>query len=141
MEKVRYKDDLPKPSEVVDAYWIMAKKIQGLPYPEHTKNGGKWLIFVHLDDLDATWKKVRTALRLGNLGNVAKVSTMKPNPRSQDPSKGVICIYTYDYTDRADMLRVREELRLIGFKDPIPYKTDKATDEGRYGSGSALLWE
>ena len=44
----------------------------------------------------------------------------------------MICVYTYDADDREDVLRVRQALRDLGFDRPIPYKTDRATLEGRY---------
>ncbi len=46
----------------------------------------------------------------------------------------VICVYTYDWTDEADVRRVRQELRALGITSKIPYKTDDDTNAGRYSS-------
>ena len=53
------------------------------------------------------------------------------DPRGR-PGKHVICVYTDDANDRDDVLRVREELRLLGFTAKLPYKADRVTLEGRY---------
>lgn len=44
----------------------------------------------------------------------------------------VICVYSYAYTDKDDVMRIRQELRKIGIENKIPYKTDKATGQGQY---------
>ncbi len=44
----------------------------------------------------------------------------------------VICVYTYDYADEADVRRVREELRALGFIDKLSYKADEDTLAGKY---------
>ena len=68
----------------------------------------------------------------GATGADAKVSTAKPNPNEVNPTDGVICVYTYDSDDERDVMRVREELRALGFTNKIPYKTDEATLSGKY---------
>ena len=66
------------------------------------------------------------------LGEESKVSTAKENPNTNDSNKKVICVYTYDYTDKEDVMKIREALRNIGIKNKIPYKTDNATIKGQY---------
>lgn len=78
------------------------------------------------------WASVKRAVENGELGAEAKVSTAKPNPNSIDPSKHVICVYTYDVEDRIDVMRVREALRTLGITWKIPYKTDMTTGAGLY---------
>lgn len=132
--KFPFEDD--NPSQVIETYWIIAVRKHG-GYPPKGKTtdpskSGKWLIFVEVKNIDEVWRKIKTATENGLLGAASKVSTSKPNSKSSDPNKRVICIYTYDYTDKEDVLRVREELRKIGIVSKIPYKTDVATREGQY---------
>ncbi|MEM2469116.1 MAG: DUF1917 domain-containing protein [Candidatus Jordarchaeales archaeon] len=119
-----------KPSEVTEVYWLYACRKKG-KYPEATKRSGKWLIFVPPEKVDELWERVRRAVEEGRLGDVAKVSTAKPRPSATDRSR-VICVYTYDWTDRDDVMRIREELRKLGVTWKIPYKADQDTREGRY---------
>ncbi len=119
------------PSIVTDTYWLYAKRKKG-NYPAHTFNGGKWLVFVDVNKIDEVWSKIKTATENGLLGVESKVSTARKNPNAIDPNKKVICVYTYDYTDKEDVMRIRQELRNIGIKNKIPYKTDNATTEGLY---------
>jgi hypothetical protein len=100
-------------------------------YPAHTARGGKWLVFVSATVVDDVWRTIKRAVEEGKLGGSAKVSTAKPNPYSE-PSKYVICVYTYDATDTADVQQIRSALRELGVKGLIPYKTDEAERQGKY---------
>lgn len=120
-----------KPSEVTDAYWIYAERKDG-SYPETTDRSGKWLLFVPIEKVDQVWSAIKTATETGKLGDSSKVATMRPNPNASDPRKKVICVYTYDSDDETDVRRVRQALRELGFTERLAYKTDAATDEGRY---------
>jgi hypothetical protein len=93
---------------------------------------GKWLIFVSRSRVDALWEAIRRAVGAGRLGHAAKVSTALPNPLSPDPKKHLICVYTGDENDPADVRRVREALRQLGITWKIPYKSDAATRDGQY---------
>jgi hypothetical protein len=98
--------------------------------------GGKWLLFVDRVNVDEVWAKIVPMVKQGRLGHLAKVATARPNPNGRKPNKHVICVYTDDAEDREDVLRVREELRQLGFIAPISYKPDVTTMEGKYeGSG------
>ena len=123
----------PKPSEVTDSYWLYAERKEGT-YPEHSENGGKWLIFVQLSLVDAVWEKIKRATEEGKLGSSAKVATARPNPNATNPNTKVICVYTYDWTDETDVKRVREELRQLGITSKTPYKADKETYSGIYAN-------
>ena len=120
-----------KPSEVRDVYWLYAKRKKG-NYPAHTTRGGKWLIFVHVKEIDEVWRKIKKAIEEGKLGNSAKVATARPNPNAKNPDIKVICVYTYDWTDEEDVRRIREELRKLGITQKISYKTDEDTLKGKY---------
>jgi len=79
-------------------------------YPGHTERGGKWLLFVHREEVNEVWERICDALTSGRLGSYAKVSTARPNPNSADSRKHVICVYTYDSEDREDVMRIRASL-------------------------------
>lgn len=119
------------PSELTDVYWIYAKRKKG-EYTESAEKSGKWLIFVPLEELDSIWGKIKIATEDGLLGDSAKVATAKPNPNARDPNTKVICVYTYDWTDEEDVMRVREELKKLGITWKIPYKSDDDTLARKY---------
>src|SRR3989344_9050592 len=100
-------------------------------YPPSTINVGKWLIFVSIDEIDKIWKKVKEALKEGRLGDTAKVGT-KLQRESYNSNEHVICVYTYDYKDKKDVMRIRQELRELGITKKIPYKSDTDTLKGKY---------
>ncbi|MGD0486033.1 MAG: putative phosphothreonine lyase domain-containing protein [Syntrophorhabdales bacterium] len=121
----------PRPSQVTDKYWLYAERKNG-DYPAATPNSGKWLIFAPISQIDEVWIRIKHATEHGRLGDSAKVATAKPNPNASDPVTKVICVYTYDWTDKADVSRIRDELRALGIVSKIPYKADRDTLTGRY---------
>ena len=122
--------DRRKPSEVTDEYWLFAEaKANRFPQSGRT---GKWLLFVPAKKVDEIWSIVKFATESGRLGFGSKVATARDNPNARDRSTKVICVYTYDHEDEDDVMRVREELRKLGFDGKIPYKTDEATLSGKY---------
>ncbi|MDD1691153.1 MAG: DUF1917 domain-containing protein [Methanoregula sp.] len=119
------------PSKTSQMYWIVLDAPGSAPEAIEDENAGKWLIFQEPDAADAAWKKVRDATVSLELGISAKVSTAKPNPDSRDNRK-VIYVYTKDWVDEADVMRVREKLRELGFVDRIGYKRNIETFAGEY---------
>jgi hypothetical protein len=119
------------PSKTTQMYWIVLDAPGSAPEAIESENAGKWLIFQEPDAADAAWVKVRNATVSLELGISAKVSTAKPNPDSRDNRK-VIYIYTKDWADEADVMRVREKLRELGFVDRIGYKRNIETFAGEY---------
>lgn len=119
------------PSKTTQMYWIVQDAPGSLPEAIEDENAGKWLIFQEPDQVDATWKNVRDATVSNELGISAKVSTAKPNPDSRDTRK-VIYVYTKDWADEADVMRVREKLRELGVVDRIGYKRNIETFAGEY---------
>jgi hypothetical protein len=120
-----------KPSAVKHEYWLYAERKRG-DYPKANANSGKWLIFARISRIDDLWTRIKLATENGRLGDLAKVATAKPNPIAANSRMTVICVYTYDWTDEADVRRVREELRALGVTYRIAYKADSDTDAGRY---------
>jgi hypothetical protein len=119
------------PTKTTQMYWIVLDAPGSAPEAIEDENAGKWLIFQEPDQVDAAWKKVRDATVDGELGISAKVSTAKPNPDSRDNRK-VIYVYTKDWADENDVMRVREKLRRLGFVDRIGYKRNLETFAGEY---------
>jgi hypothetical protein len=121
----------PKPSEVTDSFWLQADRKTGT-YPVDSENCGKWLVFVLMAQIDDVWAKIKLATEEGRLGSSAKVATAMPNPNATNATSKVICVYTYDWTDEADVKRIRQELRELGITSKIPYKADEDTYAGKY---------
>lgn len=119
------------PSRTTRMYWIVQDAPDVQPDAIEDELAGKWLIFLPPDQVDAAWVKVRNATCRKELGISAKVSTAKPNPDSRDNMK-VIYIYTPDWRDEADVMRVRERLRELGFTERIGYKRNIETFRGEY---------
>lgn len=119
------------PSQTTQMYWIVQDAPGSAPEAIEDENAGKWLIFQEPGLVDAAWKKVRDATVALDLGISAKVSTSKPNPESRDNRK-VIYVYTKDWADEEDVMRVREKLRALGFGERIGYKRNIETFAGQY---------
>ena len=119
------------PSKTTQMYWIVKDAPGSAPEAIEDENAGKWLIFQEPDTVDAAWNKVRDATVALELGISAKVSTAKPNPDSRD-SRKVIYVYTRDWADEPDVMRVRQRLRDLGFVDRIGYKRNIETFAGEY---------
>jgi hypothetical protein len=119
------------PSKTMMTYWIIADDPAAGEVEPYGEQAGKWLIFCGAGEVDALWKKIRDATVAGGLGVSAKVSTARPNPDSRDERK-VIYVYTRDWSDEADVMRVREGLRALGVEQRIGYKRNIETFAGEY---------
>ncbi len=120
-----------RPTKVTQTFWIYAQRKHG-SYPKATDQSGKWLLFVPVENIDEVWATIKAATEAGKLGDCSKVATMRRNRNERDPRKKVICVYTYDSHDEADVRRIRQVLRELGFAGKLPYKTDQETLDGRY---------
>jgi hypothetical protein len=119
------------PTKTTQTYWIVQDAPGSAPEAIEDENAGKWLIFQEPGLADEAWKKVRNATVSLELGISAKVSTSKPNPESRDNRK-VIYVYTKNWADETDVMRVREALRTLGFIERIGYKRNIETFAGEY---------
>lgn len=119
------------PSMTVQMYWITEDDPAETGIDITGDQAGKWLIFCETPEVDALWKKIRDATVAGDLGVSAKVSTARENPDSRDERK-VIYVYTKDWSDEADVMRVRERLRSLGVTGRIGYKRNLETFAGEY---------
>jgi hypothetical protein len=94
---------------------------------EHSYGGGKWMIFVTADVVDAVWRKVVTALWDGKLGPSAKVSGNTPECNGSH----VIYVYVDPFWDVGEVERVLVALREeCGVSDAIKFKADGVTQLG-----------
>ncbi|KAF2821754.1 DUF1917-domain-containing protein [Ophiobolus disseminans] len=86
---------------------------------------GKWMLFPKLEEVTQVWKKVVAGIIDGRLGPTAKVALDEGKPGDR-----LICIYTKDFRDEDDVLRVLRELEtmgLLGCGRSIYYKSDAYT--------------
>ena len=121
------------PSEVTEVFWLYAERTDD-DYPDTSERSGKYLLYVAVAGIDEVWQKIRVATEKGLLGGASKVATSRPNRRAKNDRSRVICVYTYDGKDEPDRLRVRKELRKLGFEAKIPYKFDSQTMAGEYAT-------
>jgi hypothetical protein len=118
---------------------------------------GKWMWFVPASEVDERTIQVASALEQGLLGHYVKVppvdcvqgycSTTPSSSSSSSSSSPVVkaplnravplIVYTADFRDRADVLRVGLALRALGQRGTMSYKPDVFTlsDQGIHGSG------
>ena len=103
----------------------------------------QWMVFIQPNKVDSVWRTIATATANGHLGIAAKVSPNSDRdeteneyaiPRGKKNDAAVtrlICIYTYDFSDKADVRRVLNKLRELdvfsdrGSHQNIYYKTGK----------------
>lgn len=121
------------PSKTFQARWIEQEAPHSQKKAADIEKAGKWLVFLPPDQVDDIWRQIRDLTWEGVLGISAKVSTAKADPDARDERK-VIYVYTYDWEDEADVMRVREELRKIGIIDRIGYKRNLETFRGEYSA-------
>lgn len=71
---------------------------------------GKWMLFPSPDHVNSTWSLVANATANNELGHAAKVATDEG-----DPNKArLICVYTENFADKADVKQVLERLYAMG---------------------------
>lgn len=121
------------PSKTYQARWIEQDAPDAGEKAADIEKAGKWLVFLPPGQVDEIWRQIRDLTWEGKLGISAKVSTAKPDPDARDDRK-VIYVYTADWEDETDVMRVREELRGVGITDRIGYKRNLETFRGEYSA-------
>ena len=116
-------------SRKADIAWVCARRRDDV-----VLRSGKWLLFVNAAQ-DSTWVAIVRALQAGNLGPSAKTAPPDGSSRA-----AMFCVYTRDWEDRADVLRVGLALRAAtGWTGAMSYKTDAHTHAGAYsGNGQSV---
>ncbi len=127
-----------KPSHVHDVYFVRmcTKESEDLDIL------GKWMVFKHLDEIDDTWEKVRTAIACDELQGChsAACTTMRYHPTLSGPgpdTSGVVCVYTEEHNMDAVGFKLIELVQ-----QDIKYKTDADTLRYKYvhaGSGKTTI--
>jgi len=109
------------PSQTFEGEWIYANSEQN---NYHVKRGrsGKWLIFEYKDEIDETWNKIKKATREGIFGTRSKDATARPSPKASNNNFRVICIYTADFDNTADINRIAKSIRSLGIENKLIYK-------------------
>ncbi|SAL78867.1 putative phosphothreonine lyase domain-containing protein [Caballeronia telluris] len=131
-EQLSWKTD--KPSEDLSCNWHY-KRSPSYNDSASTDATGKWCIFVSPTEVDEVWNKISGAIESNQL-LCAKVSTAL---RSMGRDGHVICVYTRDWADRQDLVRVRVVLQSLGFVQELGYRRDIDTRNRIYGSGEWYL--
>ncbi|KAL7790358.1 DUF1917 domain-containing protein [Trichoderma ceciliae] len=90
---------------------------------------GKWLLFCPASEVNEMWEIVAKATANNELGIASKVAPRSP---LEDPRKDrILCIYTADFGDKADVGRVLQKMRELKLVEtrgrPIYYKPDAFT--------------
>lgn len=112
-----------KPSRELDDTWILHNR-PGACFYSSTASG-KWCVVRDPLAIDEAWQTICRLLGEGKL-LAAKVSTKLARKITGHDSH-VICVYTTDWADEADVYRVRDVLRDAGFIEPLRYKRDLDT--------------
>ncbi|WP_454737163.1 putative phosphothreonine lyase domain-containing protein [Cupriavidus necator] len=119
-------DDRPSLNEKEVWLHVAAPSLKSFESNEST---GKWCIFRSEHEIDQSWATVKDLAAAEKI-LLAKVSTAIGR-RYHDGH--VICIYTLDWNNHADLMTVREVLRAAGFTEEMGYKRDVDTTRRIYG--------
>lgn len=117
--------------------WLYANNNK---YPEGSVNYdkvGKWMLFIEPKWVNHAWGKIKSGIATGELWD-SKVTTNNPKKRFH-----AIMIYTKDYTNLEDVIRVLDYLertRLKAKNKNIRYKADWQTRAGIYAGGKERPW-
>jgi len=95
---------------------------------------GKWLIYGDEANINATWLLIGKATINGELGLSSKVSTALSRKK-----QFVICVYTWNYLEEENVMRVRSKLFALGFQKTLYYKPDIYTKLGIYPRTTHLV--
>ena len=93
--------NISTPSKIKNDFWVQVDHPN--PPCQWTTRSGKWLIFTPLSKLDEKWNMIARDTNAGLLGISAKSATAKPNGLAKNSFIKVICVYTYDCTDKENV--------------------------------------
>jgi hypothetical protein len=117
-------DLIRTPHVTAQAGWVWSR--QNAPISSDENRSGKWMLFPHCGQAVAVWRIVAQAGQDGQIW-LAKIS-----PRATRGSH-LICVYTPDFTDRADVETVVQRLDNLGLVErAVYYKPDIFTYAGIY---------
>lgn len=107
---------------------------------------GKWMLFPDASDVDWVWAVVAKGVWEGKLGISAKVATAphdgpasgEADERARNREQRLICVYTYDFSDKDDVKRVLLGLKQLGLLDSDSFGGDDSRGGGHGGSSTAV---
>lgn len=139
LKKKRVVENPVKPTETAEeqASWLYASNNKYKESEVDDKKIGKWMVFTNTHKVNHVWNKIKDGISRGDLWQ-AKVSTKKSYHAPY-----AIMIYTKDYNDLADVIRVLDYLEQSAIKPKnrnIRYKTDQQTRAGIYSGGKKQPW-
>ena len=117
-------DESAVPSDMAAVYWIEAKRREG-DHPAPTAQAGEWRVKLRVEAVDAVWERVKALTAAGKLGYKSKVST-RPAAGQADIDERLLCVRTYDGSDKDDVARVGDALRALGLTE-LEYVADKSS--------------
>lgn len=125
--------NLPSTWDANRVAWIYLTNFHHTSDKCDTSYNGKWMWFRPPKSMDNDFLKVAMALQEFSLGKSVKV---RPFGNSNETHTIPIIVYTEDFRDRDDVLRVGLALRSIGARGTISYKPDVFTlsEDGIYGT-------
>lgn len=101
---------------------------------------GKWIIWLEKKEVDEKWGSIAKSILDGKLSSFsAKIST-NGHP-STSSGEYLVCVYTLDYSEMQEVMKVREELKNLGFTSALCYKADIYTYLKIYGKNEYGLSE
>lgn len=115
----------PTQSHHVDSYIYEARGFKT------SHRSGKWCIVRDAASVDALWAQIRAAVVSGVLP-AALVSS--PTVARQFGGTYLICVFTPEWRDRDDVMRVRQLLQEMGVAEELGYKRDVETVYGVHGT-------
>ncbi|KAF9267596.1 DUF1917-domain-containing protein [Marasmius fiardii PR-910] len=92
----------------------------------HGVTAGKWMMFCTTAEVDVVWERIVKFICFEERRGYARVSPNKGDDQH------VVSVYVEDFEQFAEVMRVRETLRRIGFDRPIGFKMDAYTSLGIY---------
>ncbi len=103
---------------------------------DSTRRTGKWCVSCTAEQVDELWLSMSKAVAAGEL-LAALAST--PGQAATHGGTYLVAVFTKDWTDIADMKRVREMLHRAGVVHEIGYKRDLETDNNVYDTPQEWL--
>ncbi|GJC77763.1 UPF0696 protein C11orf68 [Colletotrichum liriopes] len=93
------------------------------------------MLFCQPKDVDEVWRVVARATANNELGIAAKVAPWNPHNDPTGRKDRIVCVYTADFSDKADVTRILQKLRGLRLVEtmgrPIYYKP---------GAYTFLIW-
>ncbi|XP_038066017.1 UPF0696 protein C11orf68 homolog [Patiria miniata] len=103
---------------------------------------GIWLLFFDTGDpVDTAWKKIATATAKDELGTHAKVTPYEDagEGKTLHGTQHAISVYTADFSDKEDVMRLEGILRGMGMKCRMAYKPSVYSKLGLYSQNKWRL--